>query len=54
MRSHKLCVTLTLTLVFSLLLASPLWAQIEIGNAVISGEAELGGLPRDTNGKRQK
>lgn len=43
---------LSLALFFSL--ASLAQAQIEIGNAVIGGAAEFGGIPRDTNGKRQK
>lgn len=54
MERTRCCVVwaLSLALLFSVVPLAQ--AQIEIGNAVISGEAEFGGMPRDTNGKRQK
>jgi MtrB/PioB family decaheme-associated outer membrane protein len=36
------------------LLASPAWAQIDVGNFSISGSAEVGGLPRHKDGKDAK
>lgn len=38
----------SLALLFFFFLASNVWAQIDVGNFSISGEAEVGGLPRHT------
>ena len=54
MKRTKMFFTSALSFVVVFLLAFPAGAQIEIGNAVISGEAEVGGMPRGTNGARQK
>ena len=54
MRSHKICLASTLALALLFFLSLPAQAQLEIGNAVVSGQAEFGGVLRDTNGKRQK
>ena len=53
MERTKISFALTLSLVL-LLLSSPAWAQIEVGDFTIRGEGEFGGVLRDTNGKRQK
>ena len=54
MKRHKICLASTLALALLFFLSLPAQAQLEIGNAVVSGEAEVGGVLRDTNGKRQK
>ena len=54
MKRTKMFFTSALSFVVVFLLAFPAGAQIEIGNAVISGGAEVGGMPRGTNGARQK
>jgi len=54
MRRTKMFFTSALGFVVVFFLAFPAGAQIEIGDAIISGGAELGGMPRGTDGKRQK
>jgi len=43
-----------LSLAILFFLASPTWAQIDMGNFSISGEAEVGGLPVSRSGKDAK
>lgn len=54
MRNRKIGVALSLSLGLLLFLTPALWAEMEIGNAVVSGEAEVGGLFRGFDGGRQK
>lgn len=54
MKGRGICLTSTVSLALLFFSVSPAYAQIEIGNAVISGEVELGGTPRRMDGARQK
>jgi len=44
----------TLGLAVFFYLAIPSWAQVEIGDVVVSGSGEIGGLPRALSGKKAK
>src|ERR1700757_3727381 len=54
MERTKFCLFASLSLPICFLLASLSWAQIDVGDYTISGEAEVGGLPRSFSGKKAK
>lgn len=51
MERTKVCFASVSSLALLLLLTSAAWAQIDIGNFSISGQAEVGGLPRHKTGQ---
>ena len=54
MERTRIYFALNLSLALLFFLASPTWAQIDIGDFSISGQAEVGGLPRHKDGKDTK
>jgi len=54
MQRTKLCFIAGPSLIVCLLLTSLSWAQIDVGEYTISGEAEVGGLPRNFSGSKAK
>ena len=51
-KRHDVVSAISLALV--LLFASPVWAQIDVGDFTITGAAEVGGLPRNLSGQKSK
>ena len=54
MKSRKIYIVSTLSFALLFFLAAAAWAQIEVGDFTIRGEAELGGTPRGMDGAQQK
>jgi MtrB/PioB family decaheme-associated outer membrane protein len=54
MERTKFCFLTSSSFVLCFLLASLSWAQIDVGDYTISGEAEVGGLPRGFSGSKAK
>ncbi len=54
MRHKKIYIISAASLAFILSVASQGWTQIDFGNFTITGEAEVGGLPRSFSGSRNK
>jgi MtrB/PioB family decaheme-associated outer membrane protein len=54
MERTKLCWAAAVSLALALFPAFPSWGEVEVGDAVISGSLEVGGMPGDRDGSKAK
>jgi MtrB/PioB family decaheme-associated outer membrane protein len=54
MARTKTSLVASLSLVLIVFARSPLYAQVDVGNFTVSGEGEIGGMPRNKNGDTAK
>ena len=54
MKQTKRCLVAILSVTLCLLLASRSWAEVEVGDYIISGSVEVGGLTGHTSGNETK
>jgi MtrB/PioB family decaheme-associated outer membrane protein len=54
MKQTRICFVRSTSLILFLFLISPAWGQIEVGDYTVSGQAEIGGLPRTFKGDKAR